>query len=114
MITSITYPIHRAIERPLHFKGFTGQYIVMAAIALIADLLLFVTLYICRTSPWLCVLIAFALGGLSLLLIGILSRRFGAHGLEQYLAARDLPRSIRLEQRTNIFYLKQQDHGEEE
>ena len=111
MITSITYPIHRAIERPLYFKGLAGQYIVFAAAALLGDLLLFVLLYICRTPPWLCVLIAFALGTTSLVFIGRLSRRFGAHGLEQYLAARDLPRSIRFEQRTNSIYLKTQDHG---
>ena len=113
MITSITYPIHRAIERPLYFKGFAGQYIVFAAVALIGDLLLFVLLYICRTPPWLCVLIAFALGTISLVGIGRLSRRFGAHGLEQYLAARDLPRSIRFEQRTTFIYLKIQGHGQE-
>jgi hypothetical protein len=114
MITSITYPIHRAIERPLYFKGFAGQYIVFAATALIGDLLLFVSLYICRIPPWLCVLIAFALGATSLVLIGRLSRRFGSHGLEQYLAARDLPCSIRFGQRTNFIYLKTQDHGNEE
>jgi hypothetical protein len=113
MITSIIYPTYRAIERPLHFKGFAGQYIVLAAGSLIGDLLLFVLLYVCRTPPWLCVLIAFALGTSSLLLIGWLSRRFGAHGLAQYLAARDLPRSIRFEQRTNFIYLKTQEHGEE-
>ena len=113
MITSITYPIQRAIERPLYFKGLAGQYIVFAALALIGDLLLFALLYICRVPPWLCVLIAFALGTLSLLATRWLSRRFGAHGLEQYLAARSLPRSIRFEQRTNFIYLKKQDHGEE-
>ena len=111
MTTSITYPIQRAVERPLYFKGFAGQYIVFAALALIGDLLLFVLLYICCTPPWLCVLITFALGTISLLGIGWLSRRFGAHGLEQYLAARDLPRSIRFEQRTSFNYLKEQDYG---
>lgn len=113
MIKSITYPIQRAIERPLYFKGLAGQYIVLAALALIGDLLLFVLLYICRVPPWLCVLIAFALGALSLLLTRRLSRRFGAHGLEQYLTARHQPRSIRFEQRTTFIYLKNQDHGEE-
>jgi hypothetical protein len=114
MITSITYPIQRAIERPLHFKGFSGHYIVLAAFALIGDLLLFVVLYICRIPPWLCTLIAFGLGTASLLLIARLSRRFGAHGLEQYLDARHQPRSIRFEQRTTFIYLKNQDHGQEE
>jgi hypothetical protein len=114
MITSITYPIQRAIERPLYFKGLAGQYIVLAALALIGDLLLFVLLYICRIPPWLCVLIAFALGTTSLLVTRRLSRRFGAHGLEQYLAARSLPRSIRFGRRTNFIHLKNLDHGEEE
>jgi hypothetical protein len=114
MITSITYPIHRAIERPLHFKGLAGPYITLAAAALICDLLLFALLYICRILPWLCVLIAFALGTLSLLLIRGLSRRFGAHGLQQYLAARHLPRWVRFAHRTTFTHLKNQAHGKEE
>ena len=113
MITSITYPIQRAIERPLHYKGFTGHYIILAAAALLGDLLLFVALYLCHTPPWLCTLIALALGTTSLVVIGWLSRRFGAHGLEHYLDARHLPRSIRFEQRTTFIHLKNQDHGEE-
>ena len=113
MITSITYPIQRAIERPLYFKGLAGQYIILAALALIGDLLLFVLHDIIPVPPWLCVLIAFALGALSLLFTRRLSHRFGAHGLEQYLAARHQPRSIRFEQRTTFIHLKIQEHGEE-
>jgi Domain of unknown function (DUF4133) len=114
MITSIIYPTYRAIERPLYFKGFAGKYILFAAAALIGDLLLFVVLYVCRTPPWLCVLIAFGLGTASLLIIGRLSRRFGAHGLENYLAARRLPRTIRFERRTNINHLNNLFYGKEE
>jgi len=113
MITSITYPIQRAVERPLYFKGFAGQYIIAAAAALIGDLLLFVLLYICRIPPWLCTLTALTLGATSLITIGRLSRRFGAHGLEHYLDARRLPRSIRFEQRTTFIHLQHQDHGQE-
>lgn len=114
MITSIIYPTYRAVDRPLYFKGFAGQYILFAALALIGDLLLFVLLYICRTPPWLCVLIALGLGTASLITIRWLSRRFGAHGLEQYLAARSLPRTIRFDRRTNFNHLNNHFYGEEQ
>jgi hypothetical protein len=111
MITSIVYPTYRAIERPIEFKGFAGQYIVFAALSLIGVLLLFVILYIFRVPPWLCVLTAFGLGAGSLFAIGWLSRRFGAHGLEEWMAARRLPKTIRLERNIDLINEQSNDYG---
>ena len=105
MITSIVYPTYRALERPIEFKGFAGQHILYAALSLIGDLLLFVILYICRVPPWLCVLTAFGIGASSLVTIGWFSRRFGAHGFGEWLAARRQPKYIRLER--NIDFLNE-------
>src|SRR5215469_6491910 len=102
MITGVIYPIHRAVERPLHFKGFQGPYILLAAGSLIGDLLLFVLLYIGRVPPWLCVSVAFGLGSTCLLTLHRLSHRFGAYGLEDWLAARDLPRTIHFDRRNDF------------
>lgn len=113
MTTSIIYPIHRAVERPLHFKGLAGPYILLAAIALIATLLLFVVLYLCHAPSWLCVVIAFVLGAASLIITRRLSRRFGAHGLERWLDARSLPHTIRFERRHPISHLNNFYYGPE-
>lgn len=113
MITSVIYPTYRAIERPIHFKGFAGPYIFLAAVSLIGDLLLFVILYVCHLPPWMCVSMAFGLGALSLIILRRLSQRFGGRGLEQYLAARSLPRSIRFQRRTNFYLHQYLNYGKE-
>jgi hypothetical protein len=113
MTTDFIYPIHRAVERPLHFKGLAGPYILLAAVALIATLLLFVVLYLCHVPSWLCVAAAFVLGAASLITTRRLSRRFGAHGLERYLDSRSLPRTIRFERRSPISNLNDFYYGQE-
>src|SRR6185312_231633 len=81
-MTTRVYPIHRAIGRPVVFKGFKGPYILMDGISLVADLLLFIILYVSGVAPWVCILLAFALGGTALATISKLSRRYGAFGLQ--------------------------------
>lgn len=92
MIT--VYPIHRAIARPVTFKGFQAQYILYAAAVLIADLLLFIILYCCKVNPWVCIPIAIALGATALYVVGRLSRKYGEHGLTKLRAARRMPSHI--------------------
>jgi len=91
---STVYPIHRAIARPVIFKGFQAQYILYAAAALIADLFLFIILYCCKVNPWVCIPFAIVLGGGALYIVGQLSRKYGAHGLKKLRAARRMPRQI--------------------
>jgi len=91
---STVYHIHRAIARAVIFKGFQAQYILYAAAALIADLLLFIILYCCKVNPWVCIPFAIALGAAALYVIGRLSRKYGANGLAKLRAARRMPRHI--------------------
>lgn len=98
-MTTSVYPTYRAIGRPIEFSGLKGPYILPAAAALVADLLLFVILYCCGTPPWVCILIAFGLGGAAVAIARELSRRFGVHGLSKHLAARRLPRAVRFDTR---------------
>ena len=95
----IVYPIHRAVGRPLLFKGFRAQYILIAAGSLVGNLLLFVILYICGVTPWVCISLAFGLSALTLWITAGLSRRFGTHGLMKYFAHRSLPKEIRCKSR---------------
>jgi len=98
-MTTSVYPNYRAIGRPMEFKGLKGPYILIAAAALIADLLLFVILYCCSVPPWLCILIAFASGATAVGMTMRWSQRFGVHGWMKHLAAKSLPRAIRADSR---------------
>jgi uncharacterized protein DUF4133 len=98
-MTPRVYTLHRAIGRPLYFKGFRAQYLVFAAFSLVGDLLLFVILYICGTPAGLCLVVIFGLGSGALGTAAWLSKRFGTHGLMKILAARRLPRCIRCQSR---------------
>jgi len=104
-MTTSVYPNYRAIGRPMEFKGLKGPYILVAAAALIADLLLFVILYCCGVPPWVCILIAFGAGGTAIAVTIGLSQRFGVHGWMKHLAARALPRAIRAGSRQVYFNL---------
>ena len=95
------YPIHRGAGRPVVFKGFKGPYIMIAGLALITDLLLFVILYISGVWPWICILLVFALAWVALAKVAKLSRRFGAGGLQKRMGAKC--RTIRYRSRRELF-----------
>jgi Domain of unknown function (DUF4133) len=116
MTTSVSYPIHRAIGRPVQFKGFKGPYIIIAAISLVVDLLLFVLVYLCGIPPWICVILALGLGAAALTLTGQLSHRFGSAGLQKWLLAKQLPTTIRYRSRrtfNNTYKNHSYDEGKE-
>ena len=109
-MTTIVYPIQRAIDRPLVFKGFQAQYIVYAALSLIADLLLFVLLYLAHVPPWICMILVFGLGIAALSMAAHLSRRFGRSGLMKHFASKYIPRLIRCNSRRAFLNLLANHH----
>ena len=100
-----TYQTYQAIDRPLYFKGFRAQYVLIAAASLIADLLLFVVLYLAHVPPWICMTTAFILGSAALYTAGTLSKRFGRYGLMKHFASKQLPRHIRCDSRGTFLNL---------
>jgi hypothetical protein len=96
------YTNHRAIDRPVTFKGLKGQYIVLAGAGLIGDLFLFIVLYCCKLSPWICMGIAFSAGAAMLLTCRHLSARYGQYGLLKHRASKRIPRCLRC--RTRIVF----------
>ncbi|GGB23863.1 DUF4133 domain-containing protein [Puia dinghuensis] len=104
-MTTSVYPNYRAMSRPITFKGFRGQYILVAAASLVIDLLLFVILYCCGVTPLICILLVFGLGAAALWTTARLSRRFGAHGLMKHFAAKRVPRVVRFNSRRVYFNL---------
>lgn len=95
VMTTSVYPIHQAIGRPILFKGFRAQYILVAGISLIADLLFFVILYLAGVPPWICIVIVFGLGAAALAATARLSKQFGQFGLLKLFARRRLPEGLR-------------------
>ena len=93
-MTTSVYPIHRAINRPMTFKGLTGQYILLGAGSLIADLLLFIILYCCKVPSWLCIGIALGLGAATLSACSRLSRKYGVYGLQKARVRRQVPEQL--------------------
>lgn len=94
-----TYPIHRAINRPLRFKGIQGTYLMLAAGGLVGDLLLFVILYCCHTPALVCVGIAAGVAAVTVSTTSRLSRTYGSHGLRKKKARRRVPTCIRWKSR---------------
>ena len=77
-MTTSVYPTYRALGRPIRFKGFQAQYIILAGISLIGDLLLFIVLYTCKVEPWICIALAMGLGAGGLWTIAHFSHRYSS------------------------------------
>ena len=99
------YPIHRAINRPLRFKGIQGNYLLMAAAGLVGDLLLFVILYCCHTPAIVCVGIAAGVGAATVSTTSRLSRTYGIYGLRKKRARRRVPTCVRWKSRRLFTHL---------
>lgn len=96
---SSVYQINKGINKPIEFKGLRGQYIAWLAIGLVVLLLLFVALYLLGAGLWVILPLVFGLGGGLIFTVYCLSKRFGVHGLEKYLAKRGLPDYVRFKSR---------------
>jgi Domain of unknown function (DUF4133) len=100
-----SYPIHRAINRPLRFKGIQGIYLLFAGAGLVGDLLLFVILYCCNTPALLCIGIGAGVGAATVSTTSRLSRTYGTHGLGKKKARRRIPISVRWKSRRLFTHL---------
>lgn len=94
------YSTHRAINRPVQFKGLVAQYLVMAAASLVIDLLLFIILFIAGINALLDIILAFGLGGAAILATYRLSRKYGEYGLMKQQARKKVPKYIRFRSRS--------------
>lgn len=88
---SLIYQINKGINRPIEFSGLKGQYIAYLAVGLVVLLLLFIVMYLCGVSLFVLLPLVFGLGAVLYVSVTRLSKRFGVHGLEKFLARRSLP-----------------------
>lgn len=96
---SLIYQINKGIGRPIEFSGLKGQYIGYLAGGLVLLLLTFISLYLLGASLYVILPLVFGLGTALFIVVGRLSKRFGVHGLEKFLAKRGLPRYLRIRSR---------------
>jgi hypothetical protein len=109
-MTTSVYQIHRAIGRPIYFRGLKGQYILLAAAALIADFLFLIILYCAGAPTWLNIALTFGLGASALAITSRLSRKYGRYGLMKHFAAKRLPRHLRCPSRQIFLTLKKRNN----
>jgi hypothetical protein len=93
-MTAIIYPINRGINQPIEFRGLKAQYILYAAGMVIADLLLFIILYISGLSPWVDMPVAFGLGAAGIAWCYRSSRLYGEFGSARKKAAAKVPKIL--------------------
>ncbi|WP_113653138.1 DUF4133 domain-containing protein [Pedobacter namyangjuensis] len=105
------YQVNKGVSRPIEFKGLKGVYIVVMASGLVSLLVLFAALYIIGTAIFVLAPMVLVLGTGLFLVVGRLSKRFGASGLGKYLAKRGVPRYIRFCSRRIFTGLKGGGHG---
>ena len=76
------------------FQGLQGQYIAWLAIGLVLLLVGFAVGYVSGLTVYLLLPLVLGLGALLFWSVGWLSKRFGVHGMEKYLAKRGLPNYV--------------------
>ena len=93
------YKINKGINKPIEFKGLKAQYIWYLGAGVLAQLILFVLLYLLGLNPFICLAIVGTTGTILFIQIYRLSQRYGEHGLSKRLAYRQVPHAIRLKSR---------------
>lgn len=91
---SAIYQINKGVNRPMVFQGLQGQYIAWLAIGLVLLLVGFAVGYVSGLTVYVLLPLVLGMGGALFWSVGILSKRFGVHGMEKFLARRGLPNHV--------------------
>lgn len=90
----LIFQVNKGVNRPMVFQGLQGQYIAWLAIGLVLLLVGFALGYVSGLSVYVLLPLVFGLGGGLFWSVGWLSKRFGVHGMEKFLARRGLPKFV--------------------
>ncbi|RZM05003.1 MAG: DUF4133 domain-containing protein [Pedobacter sp.] len=110
MATSV-YQVNKGVSRPIEFKGLKGVYIGVLAGGLVFLLVGFAVLYILRTPLYVLLPMVLFSGAGLFMAVFHLSKRFGVHGLEKWMAKRGVPNYIRFSSRRVFVSLKGGGYG---
>lgn len=93
------YQVNRGINKSMEFKGLKAQYIWYLAAGLVGSLLAFAVLFVAKVNNYVCMSVAFSLGGSSILVAYRLSNKYGEHGLMKRRARGAVPKVLKTNSR---------------
>ena len=102
-MSNSVYVINKGINRSIEFQGLKSQYIWYLGGVILGLLVLFAILYIAGLNQYLCMLIIFPIGAVSVMKIYALSNKYGEHGMMKKIAGQSVPRVIKSYSR-KMFY----------
>ena len=88
------YDVNRAVSKPLEFKGLTGQYIIILAAGIVVLFILFFILKFTGVNAYVTLIVIGTLLGAFLVWLARFSKKFGEHGFDKHIAAKQCPRYI--------------------
>ncbi|AFD05351.1 DUF4133 domain-containing protein [Solitalea canadensis] len=99
-MSSSVYQINKGINKSIEFRGLKAQYIWYLGAGVILLLILFAILYIAEVNSFLCIGIVALAGSFLIFRLYALSNKYGEHGLMKALAKRNLPKVIKVYERS--------------
>lgn len=88
------YDVNRNVNRPLEFKGLTGQYIMILAAGILMLFILFFIFKLADVNAFVTFGVIGALFAAFLVWLARFSKKYGEHGFDKHLAAKQCPRFI--------------------
>ncbi|PTS99883.1 hypothetical protein DBR11_11460 [Pedobacter sp. HMWF019] len=105
------YTINKGINKSIEFKGLKAQYIWYLGGGIVMVMALFGILYAIGVSQYICLIVAFAAGGVMVMKIFQLSNKYGEHGMMKMMAKRSVPKLVRSSSRSGFIKLKSSNHA---
>jgi hypothetical protein len=93
------YRINKGINQSIEFKGLKAQYIWYLGFGIVALLILFAVLFIAGVPSLACVGIIGIAGGFLVFKIYRMSARYGEHGMIKAVAAKRIPKCMKVRSR---------------
>lgn len=93
------YQINKGINQSIEFKGLKAQYIWYLGGGLAVLMILFAVLYIIGIPSFICVGFIVVAGSFLVFKIYGMSNKYGEYGLMKALAAKQVPKCIRIRSR---------------
>ncbi|WP_200979797.1 DUF4133 domain-containing protein [Echinicola sp. 20G] len=93
------YRINKGINRPIEFKGLSGQYLAYMAVGLVVLLLGVSIAYMVGVPAWLIILMTGLIGAILSISVFKMNAQYGRHGLMKKWAYKKVPQGIRCRSR---------------
>lgn len=96
---SSVYQINKGINQSIEFKGLKAQYIWYLGGGVVGLMIVFAVLFIVGIPSLVCVALIGTAGTLMVIKIYKMSRQYGEFGMMKALAARQIPKCIKVRSR---------------